>query len=168
MVTIHNSDLFKEIREGTKSQQLRDGVLPTQLAEKIVPVMEVNPKLLRRPNIIINTSKSVTGASTVYTTQNAAKDFYLTNLSVRYQKDATCDAATGYLTLSCVIDGATTYLAGLPVITALAQTGSCDLNFPFPIKIDRNSALSFTGTFTAGILLRNVSLIGYYVDNPLA
>ncbi len=42
---IYNSDVTKELRDGGKIS-LRDAI-PNQLAEKVVPVMEVNPKFYK-------------------------------------------------------------------------------------------------------------------------
>lgn len=51
MAEIHNSDLSKEIIDKAKLQLSFDK-LPTQLAEKVVPTLEVNPDISRRRKII--------------------------------------------------------------------------------------------------------------------
>jgi hypothetical protein len=46
MAQIFNSELKKQLIDGAKLQTSKD-VIPSQLADKVVPVMEVNPKLLK-------------------------------------------------------------------------------------------------------------------------
>lgn len=55
MAKITNSDLTHELVDGAKIQTAFDRV-PNELAEKVVPVMEVNPKLLKNCTILINSS----------------------------------------------------------------------------------------------------------------
>jgi hypothetical protein len=164
MATIHNTDLTKELKEGGKLQQLRD-VIPSQLADKVVPVMEVNPKLLRITNTTATATVNATGAGTVYTTP-ADKDFFLTNVHLHVIKNVVCDAATGvYVNFTVVQDGATKSLIALSGITLTAQEDIVTLNLSQPMKIDRNSLIRWTGTYAAGVMVRSANVIGYVVEN---
>ena len=169
MVTIHNSDLFKELRDGTKSQQLRDGVLPTQLAEKVVPVMEVNPKMFRRINIVKGATANTVAAITAYTTPTD-RDFYLTGFSCSVSKDVLCDSSTASSSISCVVDKATVLLGYVACTTLTAQTIVIDKNYTIPIKIDRGTAISLgaLGALTAGSITRGLAITGYTDDLPNA
>ena len=98
MATIYNSDLFKEMASAGALQQAVDKI-PNQLAEKVVPVMEVNPKLFRRINIIKQDDLQNATSSTTYTTPTD-KDFFLTNLNFSYIKTNTATTAAIYVNLS--------------------------------------------------------------------
>lgn len=162
MVDNHNSKLTEELILGGRLQ-ISDGV-PSQIMHTIQPVMEVNPKLLRTVNIVRGNRLTTTGQITAYITPTD-KDFYLTYISASYIKDATCDSTTGRYDVSIVIDGATNALFAFPIITTTAQTGTFSQNFVQPIKLDKNSGITFSGTFTAGACARTISIGGYTVDN---
>lgn len=159
MAKIYNSDLSKELVEGAKIQTSFD-YTPDQLAEKVVPVMEVNPKLLKINNFIKNNFQTTTGTIAIITTP-ADKDTYITGLSAGYVKDVTCDSATGVYSLTCVINGATHNLIQFPIITLTAQQDEREITFAYPVKVDRASAIQLTGTFTAGVCVRTCTLYGY-------
>lgn len=168
MVQVHNSDLLKEVREGASLQQL-DGGIPSILDNKIVPVMEVNPKLLRRANIVDGNARSTSGATVIIYTTPSDRDFYLTSLQWYLVKTAACDSATAAATITVVIDGATKSLVRYGEITLTAQEISESTTFTVPIKLDRGSAITFnSGTFTAGAKVYGGSITGYTVLNTRA
>lgn len=164
--TIYNSDLTKEIIEGAKLQLSRDKV-PSELAERVLPVMEVNPRLLRRINVSTTASKTTTGSTTSYSVP-ANGNFFLTNITFSLIKDATCDAATGDVNLNVVQDGETKKIIGIPILTTTAQSESITLNFAIPMKLDKSSTITNSATYTAGLMIRTVSLQGYLTFNDSA
>jgi hypothetical protein len=167
-MNINNSDLFKELKEGARLQQL-SGKIPDKLASSIVPVMEVNPKLLRRIDTLQGTMATATGTMTPFTTPNSNRDFYLSAVHFAFIKDATCDVATGRINLLATIGGVTnTIIVSLPCITLTAQSENAIIEFPTPIKIDRNTSINSPITYTAGTMVRTAMVYGYFVDNPLA
>ena len=163
MATIYNSLLTKELIEGARVQVSRDSV-PTQIADKVVPVMEVNPSMLRKNTILRGSSRTTTGTLTIYTTPTD-RDFYLTSLSLSIIKDVTCDLATGSSAPSCTIDGASQNLPGFSTITTTAQNQTLTINFDKPIKLDKNSSIVWGGTFTAGVYIRYGVITGYIIEN---
>jgi len=165
MPTIYNSDLSKELQQGASLQV--SGGIPNQLAEKVVPVMEVNPKLLRRINIVKQISKTASGSSTIYTTPTD-KDFYLCTALLSCSSDAANDGTNFYL--QCIPDeiGQTTNLIHITKITLSAINQSLVEYFFNPIKIKRNSVIAISHTFTAGVANFSGSITGYTVDNPNA
>lgn len=164
MAIIYNTDLSKELKEGAKLQQLRD-IIPSQLADKVVPVMEVNPKLLRRTNLIKSNIRSTSGNHSIYTSPATGQDVFLETFTISMIKDVICDAATGSFNVNITVDGATIDVFRLPIITLTAQSSSIVLTLPHPVKIDRNSSVLMTGTFAAGVCVRSLSCTGYIVDN---
>ena len=166
MATIYNSDLTKELILGGRLQVSRD-IIPSQLAEKVVPVMEVNPKLLRVCYVVGGRNDSTTGLKTVYTTPSD-RDFYLTSIHLSLIANAACDIATGGVNVTATVGGASKMIIGIPIITLTAQSGNQAITFDTPIKIDRNVAITVSGTFTAGVLVRTCTITGYFVDNSNA
>jgi len=166
MVTIHNSDLFKELRDGARSQQLRDGVLPNQLAEKVVPVMEVNPKILRIINTVKEIGSSATGNTTIYTTP-ADRDFFLTSVYLTHTEDATSDGTGVYIQI-VLPDGVTTRVLRFLKTTLTAFNNAMSLPFPRPILLKRNSTIIFVKAFTVGTTNTSGGITGYVVDNSNA
>jgi hypothetical protein len=169
MAKIYNSDLTKGIAKNAGIQQSVEKV-PNELAEKVVPVMETNPELLRKVNIVANINKTTTGSGTIYTTL-ANKQFYLTSAYGTYVKDAAADVGqTGYcLSMGGVIDGANIIILSLPSLALTAETEVISQTFNPPINVDRGSTISLGGaTFTAGTMSRTCGITGYYDEIPNA
>lgn len=158
-----SSSLSAEIRDVLK---LQVGAVGMKIPD-VVPVIDVNPKHARVCNIVKANSRITTGSSTVYTTP-ATQDFFLSTATLSMVKDAACDQATGIIGFTAVIDGATVQLLQFPVITLTAQQYNQTIEFPIPIKIDRNTGITSTGTYAAGVMARSFQITGYIVDNSNA
>jgi hypothetical protein len=164
MVTIYNSDLFKEVREGIKTQQLRE-TIPSQLAEKIVPVMEVNPKLLRRAKpFAMASSLSNATSATIYTAADN-KDTFLTGASVSMIKDVTATATD--MALKCISPDSTVayHLLRIAGITLTPQTMAISNSFVPPIQIKRGSNVTLTSDTNVGNIVIRAALTGYEIEN---
>lgn len=159
MATIYNSDLFKELASAAKIQVSVDNI-PNQLAEKVVPVMEVNPKLLRRTEIIRHNDATNATSATIYTTPTN-QDFYLTHLTLSTMKDV--NSAATFSAISCVIDGITRYAATLGFITLTASKDSLSLSFITPIKCDRNTTIGIVNSSAVANII-TIGSIGGYID----
>lgn len=164
MSNINNTELLIGMRDNAKVQNTEN--IPSQLADKVVPVMEVNPMLLRRCNIVKGNVRTSTGVVTIYTTPTN-KDFYLTSVCFGVSKDAVCNVATGLLNISISVEGTTAYthLCNTPVITLTASSSIVSQSFPVPIKLDRNTTVSMASTFGAGVLVLAGNIAGYTVEN---
>lgn len=161
MAQIHNSDLFKEVKDGAKIQQSFDAI-PSQLAEKVVPVMEVNPKLLRRCNFMASAVRSTSGASTLVTTASD-RDTFITNAYISTNYDNTAVVTVNRLTI--VQDGATKVLILSPNTANFYLASAININLPFPLKVDRNSAIILGVTSSAGAYSISAGVVGYTVEN---
>ena len=162
MPTINNSKLIKNIIDTAKLNISRDQV-PTELASKIVPVLEVSPgKII---NLFETKSQTITGNIYPYTTPND-KTFYLSQISLSMIKDAACDIASGniivYVTL---IKGNVQQAISIPVLTLTAQSEEQKIKFNPPIQLMKNSSIFVTGTFTLGNLIRSVKVLGHIEEN---
>lgn len=160
MATIHNSDLSKELILGARIQTSKDSV-PNQIADKVVPVMEVNPKLLRKIDIVKEAVATNQTSSTIYTTPGD-RDFYITNAAISTIKDATSTSTVS--AIRAYVNGVQIAIFRLPSFTLTAQNMSIMHDFKFPIKIDRNTAITVTNS-TAVANITSYGLIFGYIDD---
>jgi hypothetical protein len=164
---INNSELSQELINGSGITGLNS--IPNDLGKTIVPVMEVNPRLLRKINIVKAQSRATTSASpiTLYTTP-ARKDFYLVGVTYTITKDAACDAATTIYGFKCYVGSLQVQLYGKYHITLTAEQESIYLVFPIPIKCDRATAISLDAiSYTAGICCRNLCIMGFVDEGTI-
>lgn len=160
MAQIHNTDLFKELKEGIRLQQLND-VVPSQLADKVVPVMEVNPKLLRMITRSIFTTATATGTSTIFNTP-VNQDFYVTGSILSLSDDVTSDGIQAYITV--YVNGEVVRINSILKSPLTLTAINNSIMLPMPIKCDRNSTISSTSAFTVGASRRSCVVMGYIDD----
>lgn len=168
---IYNSNLTKELIDGARLQ-VSQGNIPGELAEKVVPTMETNPRLLKYTSFGITNAPSASSASTlaiVPASANAGKDFYITSLSLSITKTATCDVAQSVKGISATISGQVVSLLSVAMETLTASSQQASIAYSVPVKIDRGTAInSQVFSFTAGTALRSWTVCGYYEDNVTA
>lgn len=164
MATIYNSDLFKELKEGARIQQLTDPI-PNQLQGNVIPVMEVNPKLLRRSNIIKNAGLTNGTTTTLYTTP-LDKDFYIVAASLSVIKDVTSTSTDTSLRIT--VDNVVVRPLVISGITLTAQSQAVSISFSSPIKVDRNTAITINHATNVANIRGDATIIGYLVDNANA
>lgn len=154
MAQIHNAQLSKEIIDGAKVQLSMDKV-PNQIADKVVPVMEVNPKLFRSCNIVENIYGS---AGTIYTTPTD-KDFFLTSATLSYNKSVADSGTNAFIKLTLPGQGESIILT-LPGITLTAEKLAISSTFNPPILIKRG-----TNIYTSGANITTIcsNITGYSV-----
>jgi len=163
MATIYNSDLSKELQQGAKLQ-LRDR-MPSELAEKVVPVMEVNPKLLKTTNYLVAGSGSAT-SNTIATTPTD-KDTYITNACLSMIKDATSTSTSTTLTITPFGQAAVSVLR-IACATLTAQTDSLTQNWSNPIRLARGSNIIITHSSNVANILGVAAVQGYTEENITA
>jgi len=137
---------------------IQQGDIATELNKVVVPVLEIGAKTS-------STCKAASGATTsdvnLYTTPRD-KDFYLTYVHLRGVKDATHDGTSA--TLQVVMGGATTALVRRYFLSATAETFEVSVVLPYPLKIDRNSVISITATFSAGTMTKSGCIAGFILE----
>lgn len=168
MAKIFNSNLTKELVDGAKLQTAFDKV-PSELAEKVVPVMEVNPKLLRKTNLVLNGSRTASGAAITLITPSSDKKTFITGIRLSVVKDATCDASSSDFSIRGTIkDGGSTVFCSLPLLTLTAQDSNIFVKFD-PIELEPTKVLNMDSlTFTAGSAISSCNVYGYQIENPRA
>jgi len=163
MATINNSDLFKELKEGARIQQLSD-VVPNQLGNQIIPVMEVNPKLMRRINVLARISAF--GTATVYTTP-ANQDFYLVGVCIQAANSTASQASTATVTIT-PFGAAATIFNSLYLRTSVildVASGVSNMILPIPIKLERNTNVAYAAS---NIAVGSIIVMGYVIENSNA
>jgi len=131
---------------------------PTESANTIQPVLEVGP---RHTNVMRRQVRSTSGTSTLYTTPSD-KDFFLTYAMLSYSKDATSDNVE--IPLLIVQDGASIRVIQINSQTTTAESRTIIVTFPYPVKCDKASAITFITTFTAGALVCNGVIGGFILE----
>jgi hypothetical protein len=132
--------------------------VPVDTPNSIQPVIEVGPRFCQ---LIRASSRGTTGSSTIYTTP-ADKDFYITHAVLTLTKDATNDGTS--LTLSASQGGLFSNILNIRTQTTTAGSFSQVISFPYPIKVDRNSAISYGMTFTAGSATFAANIGGFIIE----
>ena len=160
MANINNSQLSKELIDGAKIQTSFDKI-PTQLADKVVPVMEVNPKMLRRCNLVKSQFASNSTSGTIFATPTD-KDTFIVACCLSVIKDVTSTSA--FSTITATIDGVAIDLLSIAGLTLTAQSESVAVSFPFPVKIDRGTNIIVTNSTNVANIRSRGNIIGYY-DN---
>ncbi len=167
MAIIYNSELSKGIVESARLQQNRD-IIPNQLAEKVVPVMEVNPQILRKSKGIplLLTGLVNTTSATIFTSDSIKKT-YLTGATLSMIKDATSTATDMGIQFTNA-DSTVCKICRMAGITLTADSKENSITFDKPIEIKRGSNIVLTSdTNVANIVLR-ASLFGFEIDNSNA
>jgi len=164
MSTIYNSDLTKELVEGAKIQTSKDSI-PSQLADKVVPVMEVNPRLLRRINFTKDGTASNATTATIFTTPTD-KDFFITNAMLTWVKDVTATSLSSFIT--AFIDGVNRPILTIGGFTLTPLNDTVTITFNTPIKVDRNTNIAVTNSTNVANTKATGIIYGYFVYNANA
>jgi len=160
MATIYGSELKRELIDAARIQVSKDRV-PSEIADKVIPVIEVNPKLLRRCNIIRANDALNATAATIYATP-ADKEFYLVGACLGVIKDVTSQSVATDIRI--VVDGRTDRILVIPGITLTVQNSIVSLSLPFPIKVDKNTNITINNSNAAANIKASGSIIGYTVE----
>lgn len=161
MVTIYNSELKKELQEGAKTQSFKE-IVPSQLADKVVPVMEVNPKLLRRINLVKTAECNNATTATVYTTPSD-KDFYLCGGNLSLIKDVTATSVRSGINFTS--EGVGCVLLRIVGITLTVEQDTVSISLPYPVKVDRGTNITVTNSTNVGNVFSQGTIYGYIIDN---
>lgn len=129
----------------------------SSVGEILVPTISIVPNI----NIVRSATTTVTGSTIVFTTPTD-KDFYLTTALLGFIKDATAD--TDLLLMRFTIGGVVRDLLLLRSITLTADSQNAFLSLPLPLKIDRGTSITMSGTFTLGAMSKYSSISGYTVE----
>lgn len=149
---IENQDLLREAATVSRMQQAISNP-EFSFSNSIQLVAEVNPKLLRRVDIVRNLSTAaLSGVS--------GKRFVITAVSIAYSKSA-ADNGTS-LQCSTTLGGSSRIVARISTQTLTAESRNVFFAFPVPIVCDEGQGVSraIGGAFTA----EAVEVYGYFIE----
>lgn len=154
MAKINNSAVMQKLIDELQLYPGKD-IIPTELAEKILAVYQVNSQEVSIKTPTANVVKEGVGwnggTTTIYTTPATGK-FYLTNVSL-----AICGAIDVYGDVTVTINGTATAILKSSVKVA-GGSDSMQFNLQNPILIDKATNI----TTTAGLALRSHGqIVGY-------
>jgi len=137
---------------GTQELQACDKV-----NDNIQPTLDINPHYSK---IFMVGERTSSGPITAYTTP-ADKEFYLTFAKLTLITDANQDGVLA--TLSIFVDGVSKILLNIDKFTTTATIEHIEVSFPYPIKVDKNTAIIATATRTAGTHTLRAAVAGFLV-----
>lgn len=164
MATIHNSELSQELQDAAKIQVSRDKI-PSEIAEKVIPVVEVNPRLTRKITHVLAGTNSVGGNTLIYTVPTG-KRFLIQACNLSYIKDAAATAALYWIQIT--IRGVTRYLIRIPSITLTADKAQLSQSFPAPIELFAGDTISVYCDAFHTVQTMHANIYGCEIDNPNA
>lgn len=132
--------------------------VPVESGNTIQPVVEVGPKFT---NFLKYGTSTLSTTTTAYTTPSD-KDFYLTLAQLSYVKDAANDNVIYYINV--IVGGLSCRLNIMKAVPATANSDTYSQSFNYPIKIDRGTAISVVGAFTAGTQTRCWVIGGFILE----
>jgi len=162
MEQINNDDTIKECSRVLGHQVENKPQLDTS---KIILVSDINPKGLRRCNIVRMNQASNATTATIYTTPTD-KDFYLCSYSHNVIKDAT--STSTFSNINVTVDGAVQQISRIVSITLTAQNIGYATSLAIPIKLDRGTTITVTNSTNVANVTSCASITGYTAENTLS
>ena len=138
---------------------------PNELSRSVIPTMDMTPSFHRKTDLIKSATRTTTGSGTVHST-HAVAETYITGIFLSLVKDVSADTASNDpFVLTAVINGVSTNLARVGVLTLTAQNQSIYIKFANPILVDKGTNMTITGAaFTAGSVAKSGTIYGYEVQ----
>jgi len=159
MAVINNGEMQRRFLDTIKNTVLEGGLRGA--SEIAQPVFDVSPN---RFSFSFPAGSSSTGAITPYTGA-LRRRLVITGVAFSFAKNATCDVATGPMSVVATIDGTATNILTHSVITLTAERDTEVLAFKVPILCDENTSVTSTNTFTVGAMRRDITVYGYVLDS---
>lgn len=151
-----NSSTNKEIVSAFGLQNIDS--LPTPIA-----VVNVNPKDYKVINNSAYNYSTSSGQFSIFTTSKTRKT-YITNISAGYAKNAACDSINLY-SINIYQNGILKTIIPFPLLTLTAQNEFTSITFKNPLLVDKDTAVVFTGTATAGSVTRAAAVQYYEIED---
>jgi len=164
MARINKTDVIQKAVNDLALSQSTDKI-PNETLDKVQLVYGLNRHF---SDFCVHQTTNATGTMTVtMPTIDARSEIYITNINFSYAKDATCDIATGSLqaNLTTALQGIVKIIGQLALITLTAQQDSINISLPYPIKVKPNTNVTLGGTFSLGVMVRNMSVTGFITSS---
>ena len=161
MPTINNAQVIQKLVDELKLYPGKD-LIPTELAEKILPVFQINDQeiTIKTPtaNIVRGSGILDNNSDTMFTTPATGK-FFLTNVWLQAQDDGS--VANGDIKVVLTIDGAVQTILDFRMAggTADFNENSLALNLQNPILVDQGTNIVASSSTTS--LKGRAGIVGY-------
>lgn len=129
----------------------------SELGEVIHPVV-----LIERYCNIVRDVFAVNAVTGLLFTTPADKDFYLVSAEVAVIKDVTSQSTSTDIQIS--VEGTVRRLIGIPGITLTVQNSAVSINFPKPVKVDRNTAINLKNSNATANITAFATIQGFTVE----
>lgn len=139
MVETQSSELSKEILNASK---VSGHLIPRNLAGQIVPVIEVNPKIVKDARVASSVVSDATSGAILIA--NSSQEVYISSAMLSVVKDAA--NTSDYARITCTQLGAVRTILQLALVPSSAGNAHLTISFPHAIKIDRNTAVNISLT----------------------
>ncbi len=162
MAKINNQAVLQKLMDELKLYPGAD-VIPTELAEKILPVFQINSDevtvQLPTANTVESGELDDVGSVTIFTTPT--EKFYLTGVSLSMQNSSTTLPGRSHVTV--VINGVTKNIISVVAPTKVSSRDNkgagATLSFPNPVLIDSESIIVLVNVTSPSFSYANI--IGY-------
>lgn len=145
--------------DATRIFNLKNGdMMPEEIGEPVAVI-----PIIRQNDLTKTLNTAASGTTTIFTT-DASKDTYITAFLIAYNKNAACAIGDGAMALTATINGVATVIGGIPHLDITAERQIISVTLPYPMKVDRNTAVTLSGTFGAGACRRLATIYGYTVE----
>lgn len=131
--------------------------IPDKLNSSVQPTFDLRERFTKS---IFTATSTTTGTSTIVVA-NTQLDFYLTFIHLNYTKDAACDNTS--VILKVYINGNNINFITIRTTTLTAENGIINIPLPYPIKIDRNTNITLSNSFTVGTMTKAATIGGFYI-----
>lgn len=138
------------------------GILPTPSPDEMKKdISLVYPVNLKYTEIVKEITITTTTTTTIYTTP-PGKDFYLTYLGISVVKDVANDNVVTSINLT--IANKLTAFMNIQFTTLTVDSKFVFITFPYPVHIDRGTAIQLAGAFTVGTMSKKGVVGGFILE----
>jgi len=159
MARINKSDVIQKAVNDLSLSASEDKI-PNETLDKVQLVYSLNRQF---SNFIVESGSSATGTITLtLPTTSVGSEIYITSITIKMIKDATCDQATGRINLVARDDyGILKNILSIPIITLTAQSEDNIINFSYPLRIKINNTMTWAASYSVGLMSRTISVSGF-------
>jgi hypothetical protein len=158
--TIYNSNLTKEIIE-TGKLQTSVSLVPSELAEKVIAVIDVNPNHNRYSNFFLESSVTSSGVVTLYTVP-VGKKVLISNTILNFSTDNASDSV--YLICFITSNGSNNTINQIRKLTLTSVAVNNTISYPIPIILKTGDSIKIDKTHSLGSNSYTCNIIGQIIE----
>lgn len=130
---------------------------------EVMSTVQINDAIAYATTIVRDGQASDATSATIYTTENAKdKDFYVSAVQLNVTGDVTSTATLSSVTAT--IDGTARRIFSFFYTGGTNRSIQNSISFPFPIKIDKNTAITVTNNTATANIDAVGTIYGFYAN----